>query len=281
MTDSSVIRSARISLLALPLLLASAPPLFAQRGVRVQGTRIELRGDSLHAPMSVRMGNVPLEFRFTGDRAYELRIYRLTAGVSVDSFVTAGTRARNGHLALTSVGGPGAPADSGRPQTTVIPLSAGRYMLVAAPLDNDGALELSKHRYRQLTVVRTATLSATPEMPSNTVITIGRGSVKASVPVRPGGTLLRIENKGRGEHGLAIARLRAGQSRADVVRWMRSRRGTQPFDYVAGTSPMSAGRWLVLSVPLGSGEYLLLGTSRDGRGALGWDPSLVGTLTVR
>jgi hypothetical protein len=278
---NTIQRSVLLPLLSLSLLTAAAPPLLAQGGVRVRGTPIELRGDSLHAPMSVRMGNVPLAFRFTGERQYELRIYRLTAGVSVDSFVTAGTRARNGHLAFTSVGGPGAPADSGRPQTTVIPLSAGRYMLVAAPLDNDGALELSKHRYRQLTVVRTATLSATPDMPSNTVITIGRSSVKASVPIRPGATLLRIENEGRGEHGLAITRLHSGTSRADAVRWLRSRRGERPFDYVAGTSPMSPGRWLVLSVPLGPGEYMLLATSRGAQDALGWDAALTGMLTVR
>jgi hypothetical protein len=44
---------------------------------------------------------------------------------------------------------------------------------------------------------------------------------------------------------------------------------------------MSPGRWLVLSVPIGPGEYMLLATSRGAQGALGWDPSLTGTLTVR
>ena len=88
------------------------------------------------------------------------------------------------------------------------------------------------------------------------------------LPWRTGRHRLRVENRAAHPHELAVFRLNEGKRVADVVKWAGSLTGPPAGRLVGGTTALSRGSSVALTITLAPGTYALLcflPDAKDGR----------------
>lgn len=203
-------------------------------------------------------GLVRLRLANDGRMDHEAQLTRLHAGVSVAEFrhvlKTAGEGAA---LALVDFTGGAAPVAPHGTQTTYQKLIPGNYLLLCLVIGPDGIPHLMKGMYHPLTVTGRA---GPVRPPSRVQGTITAHDMTYTLPaVIHGHGLYRFRDTDRADvHELAIVRLHAKATRADVIAWFRRPAGPPPFTSAGGFGaiPPGANGWFLLN--LTPGHYAAL-----------------------
>jgi hypothetical protein len=229
------------------------------------------------APDTVVAGRTRVRLSNRGREMHLLEIARLTDGHTAEELGAHLAARRPLPAWATFVGGPlpgpaTLPRNAGEDMAVTIELTPGRYALLCPiPSPDDHRAHSLKGMVRTLVVVparRAAPAAAPiPHVATSRVVLDNYGFV-LELPWRTGQHRLQVENRAAQPHELAVFRLDEGKRVADVVRWAASLTGPPPGRLVGGTTALSRGSSVALTLTLAPGTYALLcflPDAKDGR----------------
>jgi hypothetical protein len=229
------------------------------------------------APDTVVAGRTRVRLTNRGREMHLLEIARLADGHTAEELGAHLAARRPLPAWATFVGGPlpgpaTAPRNAADDMAVTIDLTPGRYALLCPiPSPDDHRAHSLKGMVRTLVVVeaRRATPSPDPlsRVASSHLMLDDYGFV-LELPWRPGRHRLRVENRAAQPHELAVFRLDEGKRVMDVVRWASTLTGPPPGRLVGGTTALSRGSSVALTLTLAPGRYALLcflPDAKDGR----------------
>lgn len=292
------------SLLILAGALASAAPnhrgrtfgsVHAARLVEVVGFDY-----AIQAPDTIPAGVTTFVFHDHGPSTHQLVVFRLDDSISVGRFqelmaprpatppgiVAYGgiqsDRAMRAHAAapdLPGVAGPFRTTD----RFTVV-MEPGRYVLACVHPLPEGGSHVAKGMFRSLTVVPGAGRERATLPHVSAVLAMSEYSYTLSGALHARRLLLRVENAGTQDHEFLLQRLAPGKTLADVRAWIEDgSREPRPLSRIfLGTTRLSPGRAMVLTLDLSAGDYrltCLIPDARDGQPHLAH--GMEGVITVR
>ncbi|HEY9518187.1 MAG TPA: hypothetical protein VIQ98_02975 [Gemmatimonadales bacterium] len=209
---------------------------------------VTVRTGTVSAPDSVAAGWLRLRVEEDGN-GHILVVFRLPESAidsDVPGFLAALDTARATPPPALALGGP----EIGDTGEVVIQFTRGRYLLGCVTRGGDGHRHASTGEARTIRVTEGASAAprATVEVPMTEFAYV--------VPERwtAGSHMLRVENRGRQDHQLRLARLRAGST---VTAWMNAEKPNEHAVPVAGVARMGPGTVAYLPVELIPGRYIL------------------------
>jgi hypothetical protein len=229
------------------------------------------------APDTVLAGRTRVRLSNRGREMHLLEIARLDDGHTAEELGALLGARRPLPAWATFVGGPlpgpaTAPRNAADDMAVTIDLTPGRYALLCPiPSPDDHRAHSLKGMVRTLVVVPSR--RATPTEPERShgapsrVVLDNYGFV-LELPWRTGRHRLQVENRAAQPHELAVFRLDAGKRVGDVVRWASTLTGPPPGRLVGGTTALSRGSTVTLTLTLAPGTYALLcflPDAKDGR----------------
>jgi hypothetical protein len=212
---------------------------------------VMVRGGAVTAPDSISAGWTRMRVEEDG-AGHILVVFRLpeaSTDADVGTFLAALDTARTTPQAALAVGGP----EVGDTGEVVVQLTAGRYVLGCVRRGADGHRHASTGEAKFLMV--TAPLTSGREIPPAATQEVGMVDFAYVGPDRwPAGShVLRVENRGRQEHQLRLARLHPRSSLQD---WLESEDPDDHATAVAGVARLGPGAVAYLPVELPAGTYL-------------------------
>jgi hypothetical protein len=191
-----------------------------------------------------------------GKGTHMLSIARIPMGVSEDELRHAATTGKLDALDLTFLGGPGMPDTSGV-RLAQLDLRRGRYFLMVESVDERGRRHVVPGGMGVLRAIGITKFAAPLPPPTHAVVQLEDDGIDISQGLTPGrDNMLQVKNVGLRDHELVVRHLAPGATRADVVRWLETRKGPRPFMPMGGTTRISRGKTIYIVVPLPKGEYL-------------------------
>ena len=158
---------------------------------------------------------------------------------------------------MVLMGGPNFATPGGAIEATVN-LEPGQYAAVCLVPSPDGQVHMAKGMMKSFTVVAApATQVASAPAPDVTV-TMSDYKFEPSRPLGPGRQVIRIENTATQWHEMVFVKLEAGKKVEDLLKWLEKPEGPPPASPVAGTSPMSPGETVWVTVDLTAGDYAFI-----------------------
>lgn len=256
---------------------------------------------AFQAPDSIPAGLTTFVFHDRGPSAeHQLVVFRLDDSVSVARFQELMALRPATPPGIVAYGGiqsdramrahaeaPDLPGVAGPFRTTdrfTVVLEPGRYVLACMHPLPEGGSHVAKGMFRSLTVVPGSERER-PMLPRvSAVLTMGEYSYTLSDALHAGRLLLRVENAGNQDHEVLAQRLAPGKTLADVRAWIEDgRREPRPLSRIfLGTTRLSPGRAMVLTLELSAGDYrltCLIPDARDGQPHLAH--GMEGVITVR
>jgi len=157
---------------------------------------------------------------------------------------------------MIPVGGIEGPDDYSLSVTVDLDLDAGVYLFICRIWAPDKRAHSAYGMVRPLYVVGSG-VPPPPRAANEVPIDLNEYAFTAPDTLRAGTHALRVENRGREEHHIAVARLAPGKSAADA---MREQAPNEPpaFVVVGGTASIGPGLHNTLHVSLAPGPYLLI-----------------------
>ena len=162
---------------------------------------------------------------------------------------------------LRALGGP-APAGPGGVSSATLVLERGNYVLSCVFAGTPSLRQpFPDGIVKELTVtagvgpMRPATLPA-----AELSMRLFEWNFVVDGPLFAGRRTIRVENAGRLEHNVWIARLLAGRTPEQAAAWVSDPRGAPPFEAVGGTTEIEADQAINITVDFLPGEYVLLCT---------------------
>jgi hypothetical protein len=139
-----------------------------------------------------------------------------------------------------------------------VDLRPGRYAFVSYDVDATGRPRGDKHKWVMVTAMRSTALIPDRLPVADATLKVRDNRIDMIGVLRRGQRIVQIENTGTQAHGITIVRLKSGMTVDDAQRWFRDRKGTSPFVYVGGTTPMSAGVSAQTRLLFQSGTHVVL-----------------------
>jgi uncharacterized cupredoxin-like copper-binding protein len=214
---------------------------------------VSVRAGAVSAPDSVTAGWTRLRVEEDG-RGHILVVFRLfktATDADLRVFLAALDTARGTPRPALALGGP----EIGDTGTVVIQLTPGRYVLGCLVRGRDGHRHASTGEARLLVVTQTAVASSPGKAPAATQ-QVGMVDFAYVGPEQwaAGSHVLRVENRGRQDHQVRLARLRPGST---LQTWLNAvDPGTHAVP-VAGVARLGPGAVAYLPVQLPKGTYVL------------------------
>jgi hypothetical protein len=246
--------SRRLAILAVlqHALAACGPQEAAQVTTSWPDVLVTVRAGAVLAPDSVEAGwtRVRVEEDGAGHILVVFRLAEAATDLDVTAFLAALDTAASTPQPAVAVGGP----EVGDTGEVVIELTAGRYVLGCVRRGPEGHRHASTGEAKIVTVTD-APLPAGPAPAPDATQEVQMVDFAYVGPERwPAGShLLRVENRGRQEHQLRLARLRAGSSLQD---WMNADDPVEIATAVAGVARLGPGGVVYLPVELPAGSYV-------------------------
>ena len=214
---------------------------------------VSVRAGAVSAPDSVAAGwtRVRVEEDGRGHILVVFRLFETATDADLRGFLAALDTARGTPHPALALGGP----EIGDTGEVVIHLTPGRYALGCLVRGRDGHRHASTGEAKLLVVTKTASASGPMVAP---VATQHLGMVDFAY-VGPeqwsaGSHMLRVENRGRQDHQVRLARLRAGST---LQTWLSAiDPGTHAVP-IAGVARLGPGAVAYLPVQLPRGTYVL------------------------
>lgn len=215
--------------------------------------RINVGGGTLETPDTVEAGwrRVRVEEDGGGHIVVVFRLADSSQGDDRMALLDALDTAAATPAVATALGGP----EVGDTGEVLVHFTPGTYLIGCVRRGDDGHRHLSTGEARFVTVPSGGATSAASEAPAATD-TIGMVDFAYTGPERwaSGPRMLRVENAGRQDHQVRLARLRAGASVSD---WLTAE---EPGDYataIAGVARLGPGAAAYLPVNLPRGDYVI------------------------
>jgi hypothetical protein len=212
---------------------------------------VSVRGGAVTAPDSIRAGWTRMRVEEDG-AGHILVVFRLpdtATDADLAEFLAALDTARTTPYAAVALGGP----EVGDIGEVVVQLTAGRYVLGCVRRGAGGQRHASVGEAKLLV----ATASLTPDREIAPAATQEVGMVDfaylGSDRWPAGSHVLRVENRGRQEHQLRLARL---HPRSSVQDWLEAEDPNDHATTFAGIARLGPGQVAYLPVELPAGTYL-------------------------
>jgi hypothetical protein len=266
--------SALRSCVAIALLVAS---LAACGGGSASSTgtgdiRIAAREYAFTPPARVGTGVVGLRLVNNGEEPHQAALFRLNSGVTLAQGLDAFRRDPSG-VAAAKLMAPSGGANTvlpGRSQRLAQRFLPGAYALFCFVRDAEGQLHAQRGMVAGFTVRRDRVRSAPPRASGTVVLR------DAGIELPPGFNvphgIVRVRNDGTRLHELALMRLPAGRTVADVMNWLDALRrgaaaGPPPFLEAGGVTalPPRSEAWLRTEFDSGSYVAVSFAAAADGR----------------
>ena len=249
-------------------ILLCAPPFFAlgQQPDKLPGRVVDVRADDFQfsAPSMIPAGLTTFRLTQGGTAGHQLWISRLPDGRTFEEFASANLEGKPTPWA-THLGGPGF---SDPPQTTnaTLVLVPGTYALVCRmSADGDPRGHLKKGMLRRLDVTATGAGPVT-EPATDVTVTILDEGFEFSPSLTSGHHTLRVLNSASANRQFRIQRLLPGRTVEEALNFQRgttasgrtiSGAGVVPFDTRGRLSMIRPGQYLITTVDLPPGTYLI------------------------
>jgi hypothetical protein len=218
-------------------------------------------------PSRIPAGATLFQLDNRGKEPHHLAIARLEQGRTYDTLLAALKRTGPPPAWVRVVGGPNAIGPGGQSNAT-LELAPGSYAIACFIPSNDGVPHIAKGMIRELTVTPEEGKSA-PMGPADVVIKLNEYSFDLSEPLVAGKQIIRVENEGKQDHELVLARLAPGKTMADVEAWEKGgEKGPLPLTLLGGMAPLGPEQHGQFSQTLEPGGYVLLcfvPDSKDGK----------------
>ena len=256
-------------------LLLFVPSFFAlgQQDDKLPGRVVDVTADDFQftAPPSIPAGLTTFRLTQTGAAGHQLWISRLPEGRTFEEFAAANLEGKPTPWA-THLGGPGF---SDPPQTTnaTLVLVPGTYALVCRMgAGGDPRAHLKKGMLRRLDVTATGA-GATIEPATDVTVTILDDGFEFSPSLTAGHHTLRVVNSASENRQFRIHRVLPGRTVEEALNYRRGNTesgrtitgaGAVPFDTRGRLSMIRPGHYLITTVDLPSGTYLIASLAARG-----------------
>jgi hypothetical protein len=215
---------------------------------------VSVRAGAVSAPDSVAAGwtRVRVEEDGGGHILVVFRVSEATTEAELGAFLAALDTARGTPLPALALGGP----EIGDTGEVVIQLTAGRYVLGCLVRGRDGHRHASTGEAKAIVVTETSAASGLEAARPAATQDVGMVDFAYVGPERwsAGSHMLRVENRGRQDHQVRLARLRAGSA---LESWLHAGDPGTHATSVAGVARMGPGAVAYLPVELSRGTYVL------------------------
>jgi hypothetical protein len=189
-----------------------------------------------------------------------LVVHRIPAGMSPEELVRGAAGRPSRFFEEWSFGGPAVPRDSTNDATVTMELRPGRYAFISYEVDATGRPRGDRYKWLMITAIRTSALIPSRFAVPDVTLKIKDARIDVIGALRRGQRTFQVENIGAQAHDLMIVRVNSGKTVEDVQRWLRDRRGSAPFFYVGGITPLSPGVTTQTRHVLQSGTHVVLST---------------------
>jgi hypothetical protein len=205
-------------------------------------------------PDSIPAGLVTLVMRNAGKEPHHAQLLKLNTGVTIDQFLVALRQGEGPALALVSLaGGPGALDPGPLSDEVTLDLQPGTYIVVCFIAGPDGVPHVAKGMVKPLTVTAPTGPASTTQPTARATITLRDFAFDTPPdPLPSGRNTWRITNAGPQPHEITVAKMGAGGSAADVLKFFTTPpSGPPPYQSVGGFQGIDAngGGWLTLDLP--------------------------------
>lgn len=221
-------------------------------------------GASFEAPDQVVAGMTTIQWANNDGDVHHAQLVRIDDGVTLPQFQAAMQQGEDAAFPLvTFMGGPGAIAPGGKGEVT-LDLPAGQYLILDLLPGPDGAPHAARGMARSMVVAPNNATSRAAEPAADLTVTLKDFHIALPQTVKSGKQTWKIVNQGPLPHEMALIRLKAGKTLADVAAFNaqpaseRVSAGEPPFEMAGGMQALQAGMsgWVTLDLP--PGEYAAL-----------------------
>lgn len=252
-----------------PLLLAALLVLIALSGCTVQAntttpeqtlptvtfTAVDY---AYEGPDQIDAGLTNVTLINEGQTAHHLQLARLPEEKTVEEiFALFQENPPEAIGALTFVGGPGL-LDPGLRQDVVIDLLPGTYLALSFVLDENGAPYMAKGMAKPFAVAAGETASATPSIEADGTAQLLDFSFVLPAEIQSGEQVWQVVNEGQEPHEVMIVKLADGKDVGDVLAFLHTLDGEQPYANIGGFQAITPGQTGWLKLDLAPGNYVAL-----------------------
>jgi len=193
-----------------------------------------------------------------GQTAHHLQLARLPEEKTVEEiFALFQENPPEAIGALTFVGGPGL-LDPGLRQDVVIDLLPGTYLALSFVLDENGAPYMAKGMAKPFAVAAGETASATPSIEADGTTQLLDFSFVLPAEIQSGEQVWQVVNEGQEPHEVMIVKLADGKDVGDVLAFLHTLDGEQPYANIGGFQAITPGQTGWLKLDLAPGNYVAL-----------------------
>ncbi|MCC6927834.1 MAG: hypothetical protein IT359_02475 [Gemmatimonadaceae bacterium] len=211
------------------------------------------------APDTIAGGLVSLRLVNHGTTLHHVQLVRLLEGKTYHDLTEGLKQMKPGNAPppwIEDVVGPNAPEPGGESRL-IRELAPGSYAILCFVDLPDRVPHLMKGMMKPLTVTAPpAAVAATPA--SDITVQMTDYDWALSTPLTAGKHVIRLENQSQQSHEMFIARLDAGRTKEDFLKWGMTYQGAPPGKAIGGTTGQKKGDVVYLPVELEPGNYLLV-----------------------
>jgi uncharacterized cupredoxin-like copper-binding protein len=209
-------------------------------------------------PDTLAAGQVTLVMRNAGQVPHQAQLMKLNSGVTFQQFTAALQQSgENAALALVALGGgPGVLDPGPNTEQVTVDLQEGNYVVICFLVDPDGAPHFAKGMVKPLQV--TPATAGAPTAQPNAPVTITLKDFDFETPgtIPSGNATWRITNSGPQPHEIQVAKLAAGGSADDILKFFTTAPPPRPtFQSVGGMQGLSPNANGFLTLNLQAGDY--------------------------
>lgn len=213
------------------------------------------RDYAFEAPASVAAGLTTVRLENKGPDLHHVQLLHLLEGKSAHDALTALGTTSPLPAWIVFAGGPNASAP-GTSATTTLDLAPGRYLIVCFVDTPNHVPHMARGMTRELTVVASRALPATPPTPDATLAL--RDYTFSLSPLSAGRHVIQVTNDGAQPHEALLVRFPPGKSMKDLLAWGESLQGPAPALPLGGVTSMMKGQTQYVHVDLAPGHYGLI-----------------------
>lgn len=249
-----------VAVIALSACGPAAPPVASA----IPEVTIRAQEFAFTAPAQINAGLVAVTLVNDGKEQHHAQLARLNDGVTMNQLQTAMQGSPDAALALVSLyGGPGV-ISPGKSQKVTLNLKEGNYILLCFVSGSDNVPHLAKGMLTpfQVAAAPTGAAGAPPagiaEPKSDGTVTLKDYAIQAPVEVSAGAHTWKITNEGPEPHEMALFKMAAGKTAADLQAFFQNPAGPPPFESFGGMQALSSGLSAWLHADLTPGTFVAL-----------------------
>jgi uncharacterized cupredoxin-like copper-binding protein len=221
----------------------------------------------LSLPDTLTAGENTVRLENRGKEVHQLLFARLAGNRTAADLVAAFKAGGPPPAWETDMGGPNAVDPGHTSLATTVRLEPGHYAAICVIPGPDGIPHIMKGMASDVVVRPGATHASLTRKPDATVTLFDYG-YRPTSPVTTSTRTIAVVNDGKQSHELALVRLAAGKTPADLAHWAEKMQGPPPAMFLGGVSPIAPGQRNELSLDLTPGHYVMmcfLPDAKDGK----------------